>query len=380
MSVDQEIQVMVVGAGITGLSFAGLLQQAGVEPVVIEATEEFDKRDPAVELWPETMSLLDQLAVADEIRERGTLITEWERRQSDGTIVDCLETNPPAGMVVIPYERLREILINKVGASSIRMGTTIRSMEPTHRPTTVTFADGVREKFDLVVGADGVHSRTRELLGGPSPAACGTVTVTFPLPTSKDVSGMSEIWTVDGTVFRVLPVADRPIGVLTLPTETESEATPAVPSDLNSGIDWVLPQSLDMVDPNEVQSQMDVRSDSHLWTEGRVALIGAAAHAVHRLTGLGATLAIEDATVLVSELVNRDDALTTRLADYAARRESRIKDIFDRPETNFPPLLSSLGNGSLGLSRVLDIRGDQLTAAFGSGPPQPTVDPIPFYR
>lgn len=371
---------MVVGAGIAGLSLAGFLQQAGVEPVVIETTEEFDERGPVVELWPEAMPLLEQIAVADEIRERGTVITEWKRRRSDGTIVDCLETNPPAGMVVIPYERLREILVNEVGPSSVRMGTTLRSVEPTHHPTTVTFEDGVREKFDLVVGSDGVHSRTRELLGGASPVPCGTATVVFRLPTSKDVSGVNEVWTADGTVFRVLPVADSPIGVLTYQTEIESEVTPTVTSDLEPGIDWVLPESLDAVDPDRVRSEMDIRSASNLWTEGRVALVGAAAKTVHRLTGLGATLAIEDATVLVSELVDRDDALTTRLADYAARRESRIKDLFDRPEPNFSPLLSSLESDSLGLSRVLDIRGDQLSAAFGSGPPQPAVGPIHFQR
>lgn len=376
MSVDQEIQVLVVGAGIAGLSLAGFLQQAGVDPVVIEATDEFGERGAAVELGPETMPLLQRLAVADEIREQGTVITEWKRRQSDGTIVDCLETDSSAGMIVVPYERLREALVNEVEPSSIRMGTTLRSVESIHNPTTVTFADGVREKFDLVVGADGIYSRTRELIGGASPVACGTATVTVPLPANTEFSGMNEVWTANGTVFRVLPASDHPIGVLTIPTETDVEATPTVTGDLDSGIDWVLPDALDAIGSSEVRSEMDVRSASNLRTEGRVALAGSAAYAPHRLTGMGTTLAIEDAAVLVSELVDRDDALTTRLTDYDVRRRSRIDRLFDRSETGPAPPPSKLGNGPRDLSRVLDIRGDQLTAAFRSETPHPAVDPL----
>lgn len=383
MSVDREIQVVVVGAGVAGLSLAGFLRRAGIEPVVIETADAFDERG-VVELWPETMKLLDRLGVAGELRDVGTVVTEWTRRRPDGTVLNSLDTDGPGGFVVVPYERLREALVRGIDPSSVRMGTTLRSVEPTRHPVTVTFEDGVCEKFDLVVGADGVHSRTRALLGGTPPVACGTTTWTFPLPRETEFSGASELRTADGTVFRVLPVGDRPMGLLTVPGDGsgDDEATPTVPTDPGAGIDWVLPEALEAVDPDEVRSDVDVRNPSDLRRAGRVALVGAAARSLHRLSGLGPTLAIEDAGVLVSELVGRDDALAARLADYAVRRQSRTDRLPDGPGQESPLPASDSVDGTVegACSRSLGIRREQLATAFGPETPQPAVGPLRLER
>lgn len=377
MSVNREIQVVIAGAGIAGLSLAGFLRQVGVDPVVVETADEFDEHGVPVELWPETMALLDRLGVAEDVRDGGTVVTEWKRRRPDGTVLERLDTDTPGGIVVIPYERLRGRLLNRVEHSSIRMETTLRSVDHTQHPVTVTFGDGVREKFDLVVGADGVHSRTRALLGGASPVASGTTTWTFPLPPTMAFSGANEVWTTR-TVFRVLPVDDRAVGALTAPTGrfSDSEADLGTPRGPSTGIDWVLPEALEAVAPEEMRTETDLRSSSDLWGETRVALVGAAAHTPHRLTGLGATLAVEDAAVLVSELVDRDDELPARLVDYAVRRESRIERLHDRPERAPAPLHPVDGPADENWSRTLDIRHGQLTAAFGPGTPQPAVRPF----
>lgn len=376
MSFDREIQVLIAGAGIAGLSLAGFFQRIGVQPVLVEATEEFDAHGDVVELPPEATALLEQLGVADEIRDAGAVVTRWARRRPDGTVVNKLDTDDSGGFVAVPYERLREQLVESVGPGSVRTGTALRSVDPSDRPVVVTFENGVRERFDLVIGADGARSRTRESLGGDPPVSCGTTSLAFPLPSSVTLQGASEIWSPDGAVFRAIPAGDRPVGALTVPSEGSGteEADPAALSDLNTGIDWLLPEALAAVDPDAVWREKDVRVQESVWVEGRVALAGDAAHAPHRLTGIGPILAIEDAAALVSELVDRTDALSAGLAEYAARRRSRLKQLAEPPGKGaLRPLLTASSPCPGEGSPIPDIRGSRLATAFGRGTPQPAI-------
>jgi len=379
MAFNREIQVVIVGAGIGGLSLAVFFRQAGIQPVVIEADEEFDQQGNVVELWPEATALLERLGVAEAVRDAGTVVTEWTQRQPDGTVVDRLVTNPPGGFLTIPYGRLREQLLEHIGPDAIRTGITLRSLDASDHPVTVSFENGVREQFDLVIGADGVNSRTRALIGGPGAVPCGTASCAFPLPARTGLSGANEIWTADGTVFRTLPVTDHLMGLLTVPTDTLADGTvdPARISALEAKIEWLGPKMVDGLTANDIWAAEDIRVPTDRWAEGHVALVGDAAHARHRLAGMGATLAIEDAAVLVSELVDREDALSARLADYAGRRRSRLQRLSDHPETTSSrPLKSTNISFPDDQARILEIRGGQLAAAFGPGTPQPAVGPL----
>lgn len=371
--IEDDIQVLVVGGGLGGLSLAAYLHRSGLEPVVIERAEGPAASPGMVDLWPDVMPLLAQLGIGDDI---GSAVTGWARRQPDGTIITRLEADDTAGtapgFVVARYARLRDQLRNVVADRLIRTGVTLRSLERSADTVTVEFANGVREPFDIVVGADGVHSRTRELLGYGPPTFCGTTSMVLPVPATLDVADASEIWTDDGAVFTVAPTGDRAMARLTVPMEAAGLdwSNPDVFADRCPVIDWVLPETIAAVDAGDVQYYDDFRARTDVWADGRVALLGDAAHARHRCAGVGATLAIEDAAVLTMELAGRNDPPTARLEDYAARRRSRLNRLGRSGDTNGPlaDIDSSLAARA---PTVPELRGARLAACFSQNPPSP---------
>lgn len=372
MVTDSRLQVLIVGGGISGLTFAGAIASTDIEPVVVESTDAVgDGTDPGlVELWPDALTLLRDLGISAHAPDAAVAVDTWTRRQPDGTVLLRRESDT-AGVVTLPYTTLRTQLRDEVPAGIVQSGRTLESITPENSYVVATFANGVREQFDLVVGADGARSRTRASLGGRPPSRFGTRTWTIPVPAWRGET--TEVWTTEGVVFSVLPTGDGAVGYLTLPAAelTRQEANlPGVagPDDARAIVDWVLPTALDEASDREIRAADDVQSPTDAWGERRVALVGDAAHVRHRLTSLGPTLAIEDAVTLASELSQSDDTVRARVGDYSARRQARL----DRLETASPERLDATGADIPDSYRsIFEVRNAQIEAHFGRTADQP---------
>lgn len=380
VTTGSRVQVLVVGAGVGGLSLAGFLEQAGLEPVVIDSAESLDTPRGTVELSPGAIRVLDHLGVEGAVRQAGQAVTTWTRRRPDGTVVSRLDAADECGLLTVEYGRLRRCLCDHLHSGAVHTGTTLASLHRERGGVTVEFANGVREQFDIVVGADGVQSRTRALLGGSEPAFRGTTSIAVTLDAELEPGVAGEVWTPDGAVFRVLPVADRLTGWLTVPTTAPGQGwTDARPAALCPDIDWLLPNARLPTDADGGDSWWadDFHAPADRFADGQVALLGDAAHARHRLAGVGATLAIEDAAVLTSELVGSDGPLAARLMDYAARRQSRLAQLGGSPHdggTDLPlaSVESALAERAPEVTRT---RGACLQAGFSPESPTVPVDP-----
>ena len=332
MTEDSPIQVLIVGGGVSGLTAAAALIDAGIEPVVIESTETFDEETnhAVIELWPGALSLLDELGIADDICDASTVVDTWTERDSNGTVTHRREANT-LGLVTIPYETLRARLYDALPAHMVQMGRTVHSVERKHGRAVATFANDVQEPFDVVIGAGGARSKTRRTLSERTLDDCGTRTWTFPVPSWSREGETTEIWTVEGAVFRVLPTRHGGIGKVTLPTEDvlrESSGRRLV-TDLDgarSVIEWLLPAALKNAHMDQIRRVSDERLPTPVWGDQRIALVGDAAHARSQLTSIGSTLAVEDAVALATALSRSEESVPARIADYAAHRRAR----FDR--------------------------------------------------
>ncbi|WP_254840165.1 FAD-dependent oxidoreductase [Natronomonas marina] len=371
---EGEIQVLVVGGGIGGLSLAGFLQRAGVDPVVVERAEGRPDRPGVVELWPDAVRLLSRLDVGRKVRDAGVDVTRWARRRPDGTVAERLTASDEFGFLAVDYARLLTVLRGAVADGTVHEGSTLRSLDPGRGSVAVELANGVREQFDVVIGADGVRSRTREVLGGDGATFCGTTSVAFPLPDGVELGAAGEVWTADGAVFRAVPNGHGGAAWLTVPSKVPGQGVDdaGALAGLCPTVDWLLPEAAEAVDAGDLWWADDFRVPTDEWVDGRVALLGDAAHARHRLTGVGATLAIEDAAVLAAELVGGDDAPAARLADYAARRRSRL----DRPDAGAragAPLAGIESELAERHPAIPAVRGGRLAACFGGDPPTPAT-------
>lgn len=375
MGVDEELQVLIVGAGVGGLALARGLHRGGMDPVVVERDRAPPDHGGPLALWRGGRRRLADLGVADAVQSVGTGVEGWTIRDGDGAVSSRLvAADGETPFRVLDRSRLRTCLRETLPTDTVRAGTTLSELDCGERGVTVAFSHGVTEQFDAVVGADGVHSRVRALSAVDGRAGCGTASWSWRVDSGVETPAEpTEIWGADGTVALLLPGPDRPFAWVTTslgapglsdvpdqpaPAEvTDHSASSEVP-DLSdsSGSDApdsrrpaepssALPAFPDLsalpvvpdlpaftelsagVDGASVRRQVDYRVRTDTWVDGRVALLGDAAHALHPLSGLGASLALSDAAALADELCNRDDAVPARLQDYAGRRRSHLRKL-----------------------------------------------------
>lgn len=326
MTAGADIQVLIVGGGVSGLSLAAFLEQAGVDPVVAERTEASATPPGTVVLWPDAVALLESLGVGSALRSKAAEVRTWTRQSADGTTAEHRETNGGDAFLSLEYRDLLDVLRAVVPAGTLNTGLGLRSLEERHESVVAEFANGVREQFDVVIGADGVRSRTRELVGGAEPTFYGTMSAPLPLADGLPLDGSAEVWLPEGTVVRALPNGDGHAVWVTVETRVpgQSPDASALLSDLRDAIDWVRVDATRSPAAEDLWWMDDLLVPAETWADGRVAFVGDAAHGRHRLTGVGTTLAVEDAAVLASELVDGDGPPGARLATYAARRQSTV--------------------------------------------------------
>lgn len=325
-----DIQVLVVGGGIGGVVLAGFLRQRGIEPVVIEKDEAWNDSGYGLLIRPNGMVMLEELDVADAVRSVGHRIDAWTMRDTDGTVREqaALDVPNEHAFTAIHRTQLHQQLRRIVPESSVRMGTSLRSLTQSERAVTVEFSDGVRERFDVVVGADGTRSQVRTMIDAGEGEFCNTHTWAFRVDTDRETPHEpTEIWG-EHTAFLFLPTDGRDLAwVVSTADEAGQYDDVSVDAlrETSAEIGWLVPDIVESVDSGDVWHDDNYRVTTDRWADSRVALLGDAAHALHPAASIGATLAMEDAYVLADELATRHDALEVRLADYVGRRRSRVR-------------------------------------------------------
>lgn len=313
MSDASDTDILVVGGGLSGLAFANYLGRQGHRPVVVEQAPSWRDSGYGIGLWSEGLRVLEELGRLETLRERAADPDGFEIRSSeDGLLTRTTLPSERTLLLAVYRGDLHETLRAGVPAEWIRMGTAPERI--TERPdgVTVRFDDGTTETFDLVVGADGVHSTVRkQCFSAWSLREYDTYVWSLWAPQDVDVgSDMVSVWG-PGTEGFVARVGDR-VG-LNLAGRFDSPPEPPARSLLRTrteAIGWRLPDLLEETDEEPFFDRIrDVVCET--WHTDRIVLVGDAAHAVHPISGMGASLALQDARVLAQELA------TARLDDPA---------------------------------------------------------------
>ncbi len=336
-----EMRVLIVGGGISGLTLAALLQQRGFNPTMVERIPEYGSVGYVIVLWPSGSRILKGLGVYKDLLDVGLQFTTYNVSDKQGQMIHSYSVKDVTdryGPMLSTYRPdLIEVIKKAVDPESIRMNTTVDKIEQTNDEVDVTFSDGTEDTFDIVIGCDGVRSKTRQLVFGDVPLTySGMNGWSFWVnPKVAKIKEIAEYWGT-GKFFGIWPTKGR-LSVFTSirkdledsdPVETRIDRIQENFKDFGG----LVPEILDgLDDPNEIFHGYYNDLKMEKWHKGRVVLVGDAAHAILPTAGGGVSMAMESAAVLADELTRADSKYIEQAFDlYMSRRRSRVGKIQDQ--------------------------------------------------
>lgn len=321
---------MFVGGGLAGLTLANYLARQGREPTIVEQAPGWRASGYGIGLWDDGLTVLTELGLIDSAREHAADPTTFAVRATGGRLLTRTTLPQDQTLLLAIYRAdLHATLRDRVPTGWIRMDTSPQQIDEHADGVTVTFDDRT-EEFDLVVGADGIHSTVRnQCFDDWTLREYDTYIWSVWAPQDVDIEqDMVSVWGPGSEGF-VARVGDR-VGVNLAVRLTHPPEPPARDHLRRQAetIGWQLPALLDGTDDDPFFDRVRDASCNR-WHSNRVVLIGDAAHAVHPISGMGASLALQDARVLAQELATtHPDHLPEALGRFEHRRRpaaNRVK-------------------------------------------------------
>ena len=306
-----ELCVAIVGGGIGGMAAANALLQRGIEVHVYEQAAALTEVGAGVALQPNGVRMLRRLGFGDELARFSARWIDPQFLRADGSYAASMWPAELADQVEfygIHRADLLGMLSARVPPDVIRTGHKCMGFEQDDRRATVSFANGEKVEADIVIAADGIHSRLQQFVVAPSaPVPSGSVAYRGILPTASigwPVGAMRN-WLGAGKHFLVYPLRGGELlncvgFVLTDEEMKESWSAPGDPRALArefADFDPMVGSIIAQLGKTFRWGLYD-REPLRAWTNGRLTLLGDAAHPMLPHTGQGANQAIEDAITL----------------------------------------------------------------------------------
>lgn len=344
--------VLIIGGGIAGPALALFLKRAGFAPSVFEAYPDRAELGGSLGLAPNGMNVLDELGLADRILAAGSPMTRAEFRDVHGKVIGI---TPDIGSrygrpgVTLSRATLHAVIVDAATAAGIpvRYGKRLSDIRADGDGVVATFADGSKERGEFLVGADGINSRVRELIlpDGPKPEFTGLVgpggfVPRSAMPASDDEralvlyygpgiffgygygdnvgEGGAFWWTAIG---RDHPLSDAERKAVSL-DEVRNHIL-ASSNAWDPSVRRILDATTTFIPPLNI---FDVATLPR-WSDGRVVLIGDAAHAASPHSGQGASIALEDTIVLAKILRDHAGPIEEAFARFEQERRKRVERI-----------------------------------------------------
>jgi 2-polyprenyl-6-methoxyphenol hydroxylase-like FAD-dependent oxidoreductase len=363
--------ILISGGGIAGPSLAFWLTRHGHAVTIVEQARELRTGGQAVDFRGPALTVLDKMGLLDTVRAQATSMGSLALVDGRGREIGRLPAEVISGEVEIHWGTFTRILYETVRDDvNYRFGVRITALDDDGQRVDVTFSDGSSHSYDLVIGADGLHSGARRLVFGPEEqyvtplGQCfGFFDVENRLP--LDHCGMAHI-DAGRTVALQGIDPDQPARASFLLTDPhvefdyrDTEGNKRLFAQRFAGMGWEVPHLLDgLAEADEVyfDSIAQVHLDSY--ARGRICLTGDAAWCASPRSGMGTTLAMVGAYVLAHELRTAGsdypaafDRYQRLMAPYVARCQKLARDALktDRFSSGW---LAVLRNAALRMLRI----------------------------
>ncbi|MDR3656499.1 MAG: FAD-binding protein [Mycobacterium sp.] len=348
--------VLVSGASVAGITAAYWLAHHGYSVTVVERHPGLRPGGQAIDVRGPALTVLERMwlrAAADHLRTRmrGSSVVDRDGNE----LSHDTESTPTGGLIASPdIELLRDDLVELLyQTTQLRVeflfGDSIVSLQDDGSSVRVTFENAAERSFDLVIGADGLHSNVRQLVFGPEEEfieRLGTHAAIFTVPNFLDLDYWQTWHYGDATMAGVYSARNNTearamVGFMDPDLHIDYRDTEAQLAELEKRMaddGWVRPQLVEYMRtaPDFYFDEMSqIKMDR--WSNGRVALVGDAAYCCSPLSGQGTSVALLGAYILAGELAaaSQDGAVDYELGfanyhkefnDYVKRNQWLVVD------------------------------------------------------
>jgi FAD-dependent urate hydroxylase len=321
-------RILVVGAGIAGLAAARTLARAGLSAEVVERDRAWREAGTGIYLPGNAARALRALGLDQAVLERGVEIRRQRVSDYRGRLlveIDLAELWEGVGPCLALHRAdLHAVLLEGARDVPIRMGVEVAGLHEREGTLSVEFGDGTAGEYDLVIGADGIHSTVRRLAFGSHASARPVGQVAWRFVTAcPDESTTWSVMLGHRTAFLTIPIGNGRVYCYCDVVSAAEEDRHEDLGPLFSGFAQPVPGLLGSVAERALVHRStieEVALDS--WARGRVVLVGDAAHATSPNMAEGAAMALEDALVL-AERLRRPETIPAALSAFEARRRPR---------------------------------------------------------
>ena len=342
-SISNIARALVVGGGIAGMASAISLAERGVAVDLIDLDPEWRVYGAGITITGPTLRAYHRLGLIDAIKQQGAITNKTRLFRFDGTHLHDLEEPvieeglPATGGIMRPIlHRIMQARVRELDIP-VRLGLTVDWMENTATGTDVTFSDGTRDHYDLVVGADSVSSRVRDLafphMAPARPTGQGCWRISIARPPGFNAA---EFFLGHANPCGITACAADKVYMWLLTPHVERESfmdeeelfttLHALLADFGGHAGWIRDTMTreDWINYRPLAAALQPAP----WSKGRIVLVGDAVHATTPHLASGAGMAVESGIALAEELA-RAETVEGGLDAFEARRFERCRDVIE---------------------------------------------------